>query len=470
MNKHLVIEDLRELAEILLYGDSHEPPIIECFLEKNMFHHFQNFVSLKFTKVSPAVCLQVFQTLSILVENLKSQTTLYYIFSNNHINNLITSKIDLANEEILARYIAFIKFLSLKLDSQTIHLFLNNNQFPLYSEALPFMNHHDSMVRVSARTALINIFQVESTVLDNFLQTHVRSLCLRFLSFSRKLILKQDEPIGSSNYADEILSIFEYLNDLFLINKPLLSEPLLEIFLQDLFFDLLVRSLQDTNSPPINPSLALHLLSQAIMNIEYKPFVSELSCAIFHSDAHISVSGLRSSLHFANSSRFIHFNTNKRNPHREYILSLIRSAEDSSLNLAITLIFVILTSPYFDNSIIFKDSKEEPEQLLLNILKDFIKYDNFTLKLIVGVLLLFIGNQLKYESILKNTLPQVLEKVNERWTKSDVEELLQKQPSEILRGLALDPEEILQKNSLNLQKLQKTRARMTLPPGFEHRT
>ena len=38
-------------------------------------------------------CLQVLQTLSILIQNIRSETAIFYLFSNNYINELITTRL-----------------------------------------------------------------------------------------------------------------------------------------------------------------------------------------------------------------------------------------------------------------------------------------------------------------------------------------------------------------------------------------
>lgn len=63
----------------------------------------------------------------------------------------------------MAYYISFIKTLSLKLTSHTIHFFYNEhtNDFPLYTEAIKFFKHPESMVRIAVRTLTLNVFKGE---------------------------------------------------------------------------------------------------------------------------------------------------------------------------------------------------------------------------------------------------------------------------------------------------------------------
>lgn len=113
------------------------------FLEKNMQQFFLKTLSQKCGRF---VCLQLLQTLSILFENIRNETSiceltskkttyrmarvccvsaLDYLLSNNHVNSLIVLKLDFSDEEVLAYYISFLKTLSFKLNTHTIHFFYN---------------------------------------------------------------------------------------------------------------------------------------------------------------------------------------------------------------------------------------------------------------------------------------------------------------------------------------------------------
>ena len=58
---------------------------------------------------------KLLQTLNILFENLRHETSLFYLLSNNHVNSILTGKFDFEDEELLAYYISFLKTLSLRL-------------------------------------------------------------------------------------------------------------------------------------------------------------------------------------------------------------------------------------------------------------------------------------------------------------------------------------------------------------------
>ena len=86
-----------------------------------------------------------------------------YLLSNNHVNSIIVLKLDFSDEEVLAYYISFLKTLSFKLNKHTIHFFYNEHlrDFPLYTEAIKFFNHAESMVRIAVRTLTLNVYKGE---------------------------------------------------------------------------------------------------------------------------------------------------------------------------------------------------------------------------------------------------------------------------------------------------------------------
>lgn len=120
------------------------------------------------------ICLlsQVLQTLSIMIQNLRSETSVFYLFSNNHINDIVQLSFDFEDEEVLGYYISFLKTISLKLNASTVQFFFQDNgevsAFPLYTEAIRFINHREGMVRTAVRTLTLNVYSVSEVVVQDF--------------------------------------------------------------------------------------------------------------------------------------------------------------------------------------------------------------------------------------------------------------------------------------------------------------
>lgn len=92
-----------------------------------------------------------------MILNIKNETSIFYLFSNNHLNNILQLDFDFTDEEVLAFYISFLKSISLKLNPRTIHFFFQKadngvaSSFPLYTEAIRFVGNKEGMVRAAVR-------------------------------------------------------------------------------------------------------------------------------------------------------------------------------------------------------------------------------------------------------------------------------------------------------------------------------
>lgn len=53
--------------------------------------------------------VQILQSLSIFFQNLSNNALVFYLLSNDHINELITHRFDFHDEELMAYYISFLK-------------------------------------------------------------------------------------------------------------------------------------------------------------------------------------------------------------------------------------------------------------------------------------------------------------------------------------------------------------------------
>jgi len=95
------------------------------------------------------VAVQVLQSLCILVQNTRRETSTYYLFSQNYINDLMALKcFDYSlNEEVLAWYICFLKAISQALNPATIQFFIADAEeprappasFPLFSQVIRYV-------------------------------------------------------------------------------------------------------------------------------------------------------------------------------------------------------------------------------------------------------------------------------------------------------------------------------------------
>ncbi|XP_068641608.1 protein TRANSPARENT TESTA 9-like isoform X2 [Aristolochia californica] len=299
VNKGSVIEALRSIAELVTYGDQHDPAFFEFFMEKQIMGDF-----LRILKVSKTVtvALQLLQTMSIMIQNLRSDHAIYYIFSNEHINYLITYSFDFRNEELLSYYISFLRSISGKLNKNTISLLVKTQNdeivsFPLYVEAIRFAFHDENMVRIAVRALTLNVYHVgdecvnryfTSTALADYfsnLVVHFRKQCLNLDGLVSKARKKASPVDAATIYSavDEIEDALYYFSDVISSGVPNLGRLITDNLLQLLIFPLLLPALKidSSDETQIVPSTSLYLLCCILRIVKIKDLASCIAAALF---------------------------------------------------------------------------------------------------------------------------------------------------------------------------------------------
>ncbi|KAG5279406.1 hypothetical protein AALO_G00077460 [Alosa alosa] len=296
-NRNLLVETIRSITEILIWGDQNDSSVFDFFLEKNMFAFFLNILRQKSGRY---VCVQLLQTLNILFENISHETSLYYLLSNNHVNSIIVHKFDFSDEEIMAYYISFLKTLSLKLNNHTVHFFYNEhtNDFALYTEAIKFFNHPESMVRIAVRTITLNVYKVDNQHMLHYIRDKTAvPYFSNLVWFIGSHVIELDKCVQTdeehknrgklSDLVAEHLDHLHYLNDILIINCEFLNDVLTDHLLNRLFLPLYVYSLvgqEQSEDRKITPQVSLYLLSQVFLIIHYQPLVNALADVILNGD------------------------------------------------------------------------------------------------------------------------------------------------------------------------------------------
>ncbi|KAJ1607133.1 hypothetical protein OIY81_2998 [Cryptosporidium canis] len=195
-----LVESIRTVAEVLVWEDQNEEQ--GYFDSACEFGIFVSLVELVIrSDVNYAIRKQSLQTLSIILQNLRNINTLYYILSNNVISRLLNktfrsgalqgSRSDLSEmylsftglskeeeeqDELLSYYITLLRTLALRLNNETLRLFLNETtEFPLWKNACMYINHRDAMVRNTSRNVLLNILRSgEKEIIDFIILEEIR--------------------------------------------------------------------------------------------------------------------------------------------------------------------------------------------------------------------------------------------------------------------------------------------------------
>ncbi|XP_044471963.1 protein TRANSPARENT TESTA 9 [Mangifera indica] len=299
VNKDFVIEALRSIAELLTYGDQHDSAFFEFFMEKQVMGEFVRILKVSRTVT---VSLQLLQTMSIMIQNLKNDHAIYYMFSNEHINYLITYSFDFRNEELLSYYISFLRATSGKLNKNTISLLVKTQNeevvsFPLYTQAIQFAFHEENMVRTAVRALSLNVYHVGDESVNRYITSapHAEYFSNLVSFFGKqcndlnKLVSQtQKNPSPDSTSiilaaVDEIEDNLYYFSDVISAGIPDVGKLITDHMLQLLILPLLLPSLQKNtvDENVIGAVTSLYLFCCILRIVKIRDLSNMVAAALF---------------------------------------------------------------------------------------------------------------------------------------------------------------------------------------------
>ncbi|KAH6588298.1 hypothetical protein BASA50_010849 [Batrachochytrium salamandrivorans] len=249
--------DMRDLAEVLVWSDNRN--LDDCFalfIEKEI--HQVLIDILEYAKDHDAIVLSVLRFFNVFLESVKSGSIMYFMLSNNYINDVISVPLNVENEEILSYFVTLLKNISNKLNSRTIQLLFNENNrtYPLFSQATIYHYHQEAMIRIGVRTIILNLLHVNDPetlsfiIHDKFyfigvvdhLAEILQSLCSHMEDKSRSDALEQ---------LNLFLEYLEYLNEIFSLELEEANKALAAAFLERIVVSGSSPTEDPTSSPPL---------------------------------------------------------------------------------------------------------------------------------------------------------------------------------------------------------------------------
>lgn len=297
-NENLVVEILRVIAEMVVYGDNKSELLFDFFCEKNMLSLFLEIMA------TPGGCpssvhIQILQTLSILISCVRNETSLYYLLSNNYINEIITYNHDFLHDESLcAQFASFMKTLSLKLNIHTVQFFFieETGAFPILTRAVELLTIPDPMIRIASQSTILNVYRVEDSRARAYaLQDEVMGIMfaqtVNFMENQYHNIFKTckmyyktcnayDEAaaVKLENKLDDSLSAMEdwffYLQDLLDLDVPVLRKALVHQLIHDFLLPVLLSPLMKNHHLYVETGTFLAVVAICPRNI-LALFISE---------------------------------------------------------------------------------------------------------------------------------------------------------------------------------------------------
>ena len=291
-NEPVIIESLRLITELVIWGDQHNAAIFQVFLEHKMLDVFSGILA---QPTSTAVKRQLIQSVMMMVQNLSREDSLFYLLSHAAVAEVIVFPFDFKDEEeLVAYYVSFLKTLSLRLDRTSIQFFFDGESLPLFSRALGFINSPEGMVRTSMRTLALNVLRVDDDNLRKFIADRSAVLFSLVVDFLRDMSLtcdtilmrtRPDAPMATGRLADsasEISDVCFYFNDIFALGIDYFSEPLADEILLRFISPSILTAVQGNRKPgrSVCPAMAIYVLATLMRVFEYPLLLDSMVSSI----------------------------------------------------------------------------------------------------------------------------------------------------------------------------------------------
>jgi len=289
-NKDIIIERIREMTEFQLWGEKNNDTFFDFFCEHNVID-----LMLRLLKKSTArdISIQIIQSLSMYLTNIKKPININYVLSNNAINEFITHSFNFADDETVDYYISFLKSLALRLEVIPLELFYNQRykDFPIVSQAVKFYNYPASMVRTSVQNITLTLFKMDEKKLQNYFTNFpFISYFINLSCYLRDIWLKIDENLAESTIQshskmtellDDQYDLLMYIDDVFQLQKEKINTALANCLIHYTIIPALLVPFTSSKRGMININLSLYLINLLLNSINHLDIVEFIVITLF---------------------------------------------------------------------------------------------------------------------------------------------------------------------------------------------
>lgn len=260
-------------------------------------------IALASSSFNRDINLQIIKSFAALILTIKNKGCLYYIFSNNFINQIISNNFEKYDEDFLSYYVNFLKSLALKIDMTTIQFFFfkDRNSFPLLENTLKLYNHTDPMIKNVVRNIYLKFCGLNYEPINKYLCSLPSISYFSFIACRlRDLTISVDRAAfgytdqGQFDYSqfklihDDLVDEILYLQDIFSLNNEKLNSILINClmyyYILPLLFDSIIiqRDFKTYDKKLISPQFAMYLISLMIRSIKNESMINILVYLLFN--------------------------------------------------------------------------------------------------------------------------------------------------------------------------------------------
>ena len=308
---------IESIIEYLIDGDKNDPTIFDIFCELNFMSKFVLLVNSK----NRVINLQIIKSFSLLISNLRNTQSLFYLFSNNFINEIISADFDKSDGDFLYYYVNFIKSLVLKIDETTIQFFYHQEMctFPLLENCLKLYNNPDTMINNVIRNTFLSILKIKYDPLIEYICGMPSLQYFAFIAcrtrdliktLNKKMIPKQNLNINKvivtvNAIIEALICDILFFQDIYSLNIKKINFILTNVLFHYIVLPVLCASLLPPAPPvandkdkeiekereknKISPNVSFYVLTLLFKYIKNENFLNSLTLILFSKKIHFKL-------------------------------------------------------------------------------------------------------------------------------------------------------------------------------------
>ena len=271
------------------------------------------------------------KNLGIILSSISNKEILFYFFSHNYINNIISNllnDIPITDIDYLSYYINFLRTISLKLNLETLNLFFNKNlnSFPLLDNSLILFNHPDVMIQNVSRTIFLSIIKFSYPPLIEYIcslpqiiifiqmQFKFNNMIYSLFQLKNNQNINEDISDNIKDFIDEISGEILFIQDILSVGNKKINFILINSVFYIVFFNNLFKNLICN----FQRNITLYIIYLFLKNIKDEYFLNILIFLLFNEYTHFELKKILDEKLEYTAEYFV-YNKNIKVPFDEYL-------------------------------------------------------------------------------------------------------------------------------------------------------
>ncbi|KAK2962841.1 putative protein CLEC16A [Blattamonas nauphoetae] len=155
----VVISECKDLVHWILRADKLKDITVLNVIEKEVLPIFLEILKLP---IESEIKAEIYQSLSVTLQNLKSEKVTHALFAGDQLNILLQLPVTITDFELISYYVSMLRALSFQMKPNNIDRFYSQSKdivLPVLAIPTQFFYYPDNLIKTAARTSILKVLQ-----------------------------------------------------------------------------------------------------------------------------------------------------------------------------------------------------------------------------------------------------------------------------------------------------------------------